>query len=593
MTNKELIQAFDFENATSDDILEFEARTLRYKRLPVPIEEFIESPYYLGNTWGGGKLYPYWKKVLMQIYPDPIHISHTMVILTGPIGGGKTTVTDIAAAYTLHKLDCLEDFEYWSVVLNKGIDFIFFHKSADNAYQAQISPLEEMMEASPYFMNDFQGLGDFYHLKGEGLRTDKSTGFDVLQYAFSEVNFVDYDSIKFRIDQSISRLKSRFIKVYGFFGNIYIDSSAAAEGALVEDLIREYPADMMVVRDPIWVIKASTGAYFITPDPKTGKTYFSVYCGDGSHDPFIIDEFHQLSSDMDPDRVLEKVPNELREEFEQNIELALQNNAGIGTVQTDNFIQDKVALKKSFTIPNHIPEVTLVDFYIEDERLFDIVRAQMLEIPEEKIVCIGIDMGVSGDLCGFAVSYMKDYVRDKEGKPTNEIITRTPLALGISRKPGQETRIRKVFDLIVEINKMREVGLVVTDGYQSTQLRQDLEAAGIEAWLSSMDRSKDGYIFYKLQVYKHQHESVKHKRLQDSQEALIDLGYKVDHPDDNEKDISDAVVNSVWNINIQREFFMQLSKIYTTKIQMHAIETMEINDFDPNEFLNERVQAGW
>lgn len=61
----------------------------------------------------------------------------------------------------------------------------------------------------------------------------------------------------------------------------------------------------------------------------------------------------------------------------------------------------------------------------------------------------------------------------------------------------------------------------------------------------------------------------------------------------NSKDLADAVTNSVWNINLQREFFMQLSKIYTTKIQMRAIETMGANEFDPNEFLEERVQSGW
>ena len=197
-------------------------------------------------------------------------------------------------------------------------------------------------------------------------------------------------------------------------------------------------------------------------------------------------------------------------------------------------------------------------------------------------------MGVSGDLCGFAASYFDDWVRDKEGKPTVEMKTKTPLAIGISRKVGQETRISKVFNLIMAINELREVGLVVTDGYQSTQLRQDLDAAGIWVYLSSMDRTKDGYIFYKLQVYKGYQETVNNKRLRNSQEALYDTGYKIEHPDDNEKDISDAVVNSVYNISLNPKVFEQLSKVYATKVQMKALEAYTSVEDQINEFLSNR-----
>jgi len=428
------------------------------------------------------------------------------------------------------------------------------------------------MERSPYFIAHQEMWDIPLNLKGESLRNDNSTGDDVLFYHFSEVNFVDYYQIKFRIDQAFDRLKSRFLKILNYFGNIFIDSSAAAEGSLVEDLIKEYPVNMLVVRDPIWVIKSSLGIYFNHPD-ENGNTSFQVYTGDNSRDPFIITNESQKSS-IDTDKILD-VPNELKDRYESNIELALQNSAGVGTFATNTFFKDKDKLKNAYKFPNIIPEVVLVDFYDDDE-LINYVRAQVLKIPESKILCCGIDMGVTGDRAGFALSYLDDYVY-KEGKITNEFKTVTPLAIGISRKPGQETSITKIFNLIIDINELREIGLVVTDQYQSTQLRQDLTRRKIWTYLSSGDRSTEPYIFYKLQVYKGYQVTVNNQLLYREQKDLIDTGKMIDHSESgiDSKDISDAVVNSVYNINLNQELFSQISGKYAYKIQEQIVENYQ------------------
>lgn len=562
-------------NLNSNEALQLEAKILGFSKMPVTIRQFIQDPYYLGHDWGPGKLYDYWLPILEKIFPDPIHINYTFIIFTGPLGGGKSTVMGIMTLYEYYKLSLLDNFDYFGVNLTKTIDFTFFHLSANDAYNVLIAPIYAWMNNSPYFQE--HPFDERFQFNAEGLRVDHSTGHDVISYLFSEISFNDYERTRVRIDQAQDRLKSRFIKVLDYFGIIGLDSSAKDEGSLTEDLIREYSTYMkiLVVRDPIWVIKESTGAYYHTPN-EYGELTFKVYCGDGLHDPFVLEHNQELDSTYDPDKILD-VPNEFYPNFMSNVTLALQNDAGIGTGIADTFITDKKALERSYCIPMHMREVILVDFY-DEEQLFDYVRAQILkECPEEKILSIAIDMGITGDLCGFAASYLEDYVRDALGHPTTELLTRTPVAFGISRKPGQETRVSKIYNLIDEINKIREVGLVTTDGYQSTQIRQDIDAnLHIWTYLASVDRTKDAYIFYKTQVYKQYQRTCKNMRLLNSQLALQDVGPKIDHPDTNEKDISDAVVSSVYNMSLNPEYFLQISKVYATKMQERLVD--RIND---------------
>jgi len=134
-------EIIDLNNLTPEQSLKLQAKLLGYKRMPVDIETFIEDEYYLGSIWGKGKLYKYWKNILKQIYPDPINIAYNSVIFTGPIGGGKSTTVGIAALYTLYKLSCLENFNYFGVQILKGITSIFFHQTATKAWDILIEPL--------------------------------------------------------------------------------------------------------------------------------------------------------------------------------------------------------------------------------------------------------------------------------------------------------------------------------------------------------------------------------------------------------------------------------------------------------------------
>lgn len=557
------------EDLSQDQLLQVQAKILGYKSVPPSIEEFVTNDYYLGKAFGGGgkDVYPYWMKILKEIYPTPIHTAHPFVVFTGPIGGGKSTITKIMNLYQLCRLGHLDNFGYFGVNINKTIDFVMCHTTSQKAQSDLVNGSWNIYEKSPYFTRDFQWSDSLYRYVSDGPRTNSAIGGDVIFYHFSEVNFIDFYKAKHKIDQAFDRYKSRFLRVLNYFGGIVIDSSAEGDESIVDYLIKEYPG-LYVIRDPIWEIKKHLGIYF-------RKGSFKVYIGDSSNPPFIISDERPLTDDHDPDRVIE-VPMELYENYKSDIVLSLQNTAGISTSSSDTFFTDKELLKEAFTIPNHIDNIITVDFF-DDEELITQVKDQLKEIPTEKVLFIGVDIGVSSDLCGFSVSYFDDWVY-KEGKKTIEFKTKTPLSIGISRKSGQETSITKVFNLIKSISEDYEIGAVVTDQYQSTQLRQDLTREGIKSYLSSVDRSMDPYIFLKTQVYKGLSKFVTNKELEIEMFNLINTGYKVEHTSNYSKDLSDALCNSVKAIKDNLDIADQISTKYSFDVQLKVLKQIGRKD---------------
>lgn len=582
------------DDLTGEQALELQANLLGYAKMPPSIREFVNSKYYLGNMFADGGIYPYWMEVLEKIYPTPIHTAYPFVIFTGAIGTGKSTITKIMNLYTLCRLGHLKNFDYFGVIITKTIDFVMCHTSNAKAYNDLVLSSWEMYGISPYFNSEFKWSDSLYKYVCDGPRTNNAIGGDVIFYHFSEVNFINYYTAKFKIDQAFDRYKSRFLRVMNYFGGIVIDSSSAGDESIVDYLIKEYPAGMLVVRDPIWKVKR---------DDYGRKGWFKIYTGDAVIEPFIIkDSYHSgpeslgmISLDgkefnhdeQDPDKILD-VPMELYPNYVSNITLSLQNSAGISTTNTDIFFTDKDKLKARFIIPNHISEIITVDFY-DEEQYWEQVMVQIKLIPLDKKLSIGIDVGTTGDLAGFAVSYFDDWIY-KEGKPTIEYRTKTPVAIGFSRIPGQETSITKLYNLVIAISDAGyDVAVVVTDQYQSTQMRQDLNRLGIWSYLSSVDRTTDPWIHFKVQVYKGFADLVNSRYLHSEMAQLIDTGYKIDHTESSSKDITDAVVNSLWAIRNNLVYMSEPSSKYSLNIQLDTLRQIQGNNVS-QQMVRDRMQ---
>lgn len=377
-----------YDNVSQDTLIKVAAKYLGYKKLPPDIDTFLDDPFYLGNVVGN--LYPFWREQLRDIFPTRIHTKYPILVITGSIGSGKSTVSRIINLYNICRLDHLEDpHRTMGLIGGKKIVFDFLMPNKSNADIEFPGTLHQWMDQSPYFRDSMLNGFDRYEYFSEGLVSRGGPiGRDVLGYVLSELNFMPYEKAFNRLDTAFKRWSSRFKRFTDYFGYMIIDTSSNRDDSIADDFAKSNPYGdkVKVIRTSEWVVKKHLNYYF-------RKGSFKVYAGDALHSPFIITKDNPITPDLDTDRVIE-VPEELRPDFEFNIVKALNDQAGISTTATDRFIQEPELIAPCFNIPMVCQDVIEVDFYDPHDKLIYQVEEAVRTIPTDKIVFIHYDIGV-------------------------------------------------------------------------------------------------------------------------------------------------------------------------------------------------------
>jgi Dephospho-CoA kinase len=510
------------DNHDLDTQMRAVAKIIGYKRMPPSIEEFIESPYYLGKVFGKGKLFPYWKKILKDIFPSPIHTKYLIITLTGAIGTGKSTLSKIIALYNKCRLDHLENLNFSGLANTKGIDFIFFHTSISKAQSDFIDSLDIIEKESPYFNGGrLSSLGLNY--KCDGVRSNNAIGGDVIFYCLSELNFVPAEKAFYKLDQATKRFESRYQKLVGYFGNVIIDTSTRGDDTIVEQFIKDTPfKNVLTIRASIWEAKAHQNIYF-----RTGS--FQVYTGDSTHAPFIVDDHHPITHEHDPKRVI-TAPMELYDDFKFNITSALQDKAGVSTKSTGKLFDNITDIEDSLVLPTYSDEVLSVDFYNKTDKLIYKMDPYLRKIPDSAVLFPRYDIGITNDFCGVAVTYFDKWkffdIHGRIKQPTYI----TPIALALSRSVGQETSIFHLYEFILDLKERFEIGEFTADQFASTQLLQDLKREGVKTVKLSVDRDDKAYIYFKNMICNGLWRGPNSKLLLEEFWNLNWVDGKVDHP---------------------------------------------------------------
>ena len=331
----------------------------RYHTRPVSMEQFIEDPYYLGNSCE--TLWPELRQDLIDLFADP----YTEVVLTGGIGVGKTFVASIAICRIIYELSCLVNPQK-TFGLSSGTEIVIplFSKNLILAREVMKSAVDDKIKESPYFLNHFTpdikreytSFPNNIRLTVGSYGSERVLGANVICAFCDETNFppktkkqqiatgfgqkvtsAHFDIVEKVYSGLVRRINSRFQKAGGIFpGMTILASSAATVDSFTERKIRNSKgkSDIFVRDHTAWTAR---------PVENFSGDWFYILCSASSLKArFIEPDEYDLRTDeflKENDAWIIEVPEEYRADFETDMENALRDIAGISTQAISAFIQ--------------------------------------------------------------------------------------------------------------------------------------------------------------------------------------------------------------------------------------------------------------
>ena len=538
---------------------------LDYEYDPVDIEEFLSDDYFLGKSLAGGnEIYPYWHDVLQEIFDnDEKH----EIILTGPIGTGKSTISVLGLAYSIHKLMCLKaPQKTFGLIGGSSIVFLFFSLSVNLMDVGAFHTLMSLLINSPFFRDRGEVLGTknlvYRPAKGIIMNTGSAfsagygaVGLNVFGGVLDEFNEVPVssDAIRekakvLRVYSTVSRrMTSRFMQLGFLFGKLFLVSSTKDDDALLTSYIEEAreKSHVLIYNDPIWKIKPH----------KYHTSTFTVAVGDQYRESLIINDTDIPAYTDDGYKIL-KVPEDLENAFVDDINEALQDFAGIGakTGRIAKLFPNIIGLKKCLGSDKKHPftSKSLSLGMYNNAHLKDFFNFSMLK-DIDKLHYLHVDIGITGDALGLVMGHPEGIITTSDGE--QQIKIDIDLMIQVHPQHGSEIPIQEVRRFILWLrNKGVSIYKVSADGYQSRDMLQVLQSQGIDTMLLSVDRTDIPYLTLKSAMFD---EMVTLYHYDPLWRELRDLLHdkqkqKVDHPKQSadgkkgSKDVADALAGVVY-----------------------------------------------
>lgn len=577
-----------------------------YEEIPVDIKTFLHDKKYLGNALydqdGRFTVFPYWENCLQDIFPTNITTKYNTIVFTGAIGLGKSTIAVICLLYLLYRLLCLKDpYLFYGLQPIDKITISLMNITLENAKGVALDKMNQMILSSSWFMShgSMNGVSNLTYIPDKHLEVitassnNQVIGRAVFANFTDEVNFgltSDVEKLKKKQKQLISqidaRMKSRFLRgTYLPTLNI-IASSKNSEQSFLEDYIntkkRNESRTTLIVDEPQWVVDSR----------KDSEQKFYVAIGN----KFLANELLPINANKDlideyraKGYSLLQVPIGYRENFEDNIDGALTDIAGIATASSTKYISGvrwneiKTARYENPFTREIIEVGTAKDDKTQYYDFFDLSKVP--DDVKQKPLYIHLDMSKKGDKTGIAGVYVLGKIPKIEGEESSrELFYRVAFNVSVKAPKGYEISFDKnrVF-----IRWLREKGFnikgVSSDTFQSAQIQQQLIGDGFNTKVISVDRLDSQtkqclpYAYFKATIYDRRLEV--YKECDFLTEEILGLERESDghinHPENGtqgSKDAADALCGALWNASqTADEFGYNYGEDYQAFIQSNQI----------------------
>lgn len=542
----------------------------------IPIEEWVDSPYYLGETCY--ELYPKYKQHLKSIFDserdDSDYIDEVMMRCS--IGTGKTSLANVILIRKLYELSCYTDIRpLYNLMTSKKLLMVYFSITKEVAENTGYAQLRDMLFNIPYFQDNFApNSKKSYDIEfpdnnmaiTSGSRALNALGGDVIASVIDEGDFYGdagstdttganalgkaqslYASIR-------KRARSRFMVNGRNFSLNMIISSPTYASSFISKLIDDNRGNphAYIIEETLWSVKPK-GTY--------SDEMFLVFKGTPVLDPQIVDdpEFYnnllatlylpqkQFKSkdplmclaDLPPDvqQYFIQIPIDFRKEFEIDLITALQDIASVptaplGRLFTSEKYYNKAATKQSpftqqtITISTSKTDTRTIQTYFRPN-----YKPEHPELPR----FVHFDYSTTGDECGVGCSYAKYLGKDKvTGQIVKDITTEWMMHIKPPKKP-EEMDLRKCRSILYYMRDVLhlKIGCVTFDSFASEEAIQSLRQDGFTVEKLSLDRDDTPYTeimqLYYQELYHHPH----HDRYKEELFNLVHFRskHKVDHPE--------------------------------------------------------------
>lgn len=570
-----------------------------YDEIPVDIETFMFDKRYLGNglvdAEGRITVFPFWVETLKKIFPNNIDTAYNTIIFTGAIGIGKSFIAVICQLYLMYRMLCLKDpYLYYGMQPIDKISFAQINITLDAAKGVAWDKMQQLLQSSPWFMSHGKITGKDelvwkpIRKPGQigtvelvvGSKNSHIIGRAVFCAFEDEVNFsavtTDVDKIKRKmlglITQTDARMISRFLRGNRLPTLNIIASSKNSDQSFLDQYIetkkKNESKTTLIIDKPQWVVDSR----------KNTKEKFWVAIGN----KFLASEV--LPKNAAPELVkafrdkgyqMMEIPIGYWEPFNDNVEIALNDLAGISTVGARKYIAGPRwtdVKTKEYKNPFTRDVITVGNAEGDETQyseFFDLkaIPEEMKRVP----MFVHLDLSKSGDKTGIAGVWVLGKKPGVEVPTPKEVFYKVAFSVSVAAPKGYEISFEKnrIF-----VRWLKEQGFKIKgvsfDTFQSTHLMQQLKGEKFNPVIVSVDRlegtdEKDekGNKHRVCKPYEYFHSTLYERRMQvyDKCDLLTEevLGLErqpdghINHPDNGatgSKDQIDAVVGAMYNASL-------------------------------------------
>lgn len=550
----------------------------------VPIDKWINDPYYTGES--GKLLYPFWKEHIIKIFSRPLDKRINEIILTGSIGGGKSTFMTFCFLRLLYELSCYANpHALYGLMPGTTIMLAYLSLNREIAEATGYGDLRSLIDASPYFQeyfarnyrlsNDIQWPDR--HIKViAGSRISHTIGTNLIGAALDESNFGSSGDAGEGIaniskaQKIFSSLRIRGEQRFSLNGIDYslsiLISSATTSNSFTEQRLSQTAGNPHVYH-------INSVAYEVAPW-KYSKEKFVVFIGNEQLDPCVVDNIPTLNNILDSlkqphfkldEDILEVVSNledqhkaffrfvpiNFKQSFQTDIIKGLQDVCGVSVN----------AIGRLFTARRYYNECLNPQIehpFIQDEFILstgsdikgiDYLKTEWKPQHPDLLRYVHIDQSTSSDTTGICMCHING-MKTVNGEEKPVIAVDFMLTINPPLAP-EKIHIAKCRELVMDICKKfnLRIGKITYDTFASQESIQQLQQDGYNADFQSVDRSDEAYLslcnlFYekRIELYSYPKFELEFFNLQHYRAKN-----KVDHLPEYSKDCSDAVAGACFN----------------------------------------------